>query len=51
MVLPGPGTGSVDCEPGFLTWKTFLHEVQRTRTPRSVTFSSAMRNLLWHWLH
>ena len=25
------------------TWKTFLQDVQRTRTPLSVTFSSAMR--------
>ena len=45
MVLPGPGAGSVDAAPGFLTWKTSLQEVQRTRTPRSVTLSSAIRNL------
>jgi hypothetical protein len=38
--------------PPFLTWKTFLQAVQRTRTPRSVTFSSAIRNFdvqFGHW--
>ena len=45
MVSPGPGPGSEPAEPGFFTWKTFLQLVQRTRTPRSVTFSSAIRNL------
>src|SRR5207248_11042049 len=52
MVVPGPGAGSVAPLPGFRTWNTFLQEVQRTRTPRSVTFSSAMRNFDWqvgHW--
>ena len=44
MVVPGPGAGSVAPLPGFRTWNTFLQEVQRTRTPRSVTFSSAIRN-------
>ena len=53
IVLPGPGAGSAEATapPGFRTWKTFLHEVQRTRTPRSVTFSSAIRNLDWHVGH
>src|SRR3954466_13412783 len=50
MVTPGgPSTAP---EPGRRAWNTFLHEVQRTRTPLSVTFSSAMRNLDWqvgHW--
>ena len=44
IVWPGPGAGSLDDAPGLRTWKTFLHDVQRTRTPRSVTLSSAMRN-------
>ena len=44
MVLPGPGAGASGAAPGLRTWKTFLQEVQRTRTPRSVTLSSAMRN-------
>src|SRR5438309_3194558 len=52
MVVPDPGDGSADPLPGLRTWNTFLQEVQRTRTPRSVTFSSAMRNFDWqlgHW--
>ena len=52
MVVPGPGAGSVAPLPGFRTWNTFLQDVQRTRTPRSVTFSSAIRNFDWqvgHW--
>jgi len=52
MVVPDPGDGSADPLPGLRTWNTFLQEVQRTRTPRSVTLSSAMRNFDWqvgHW--
>jgi hypothetical protein len=44
-VLPAPAGGSAGTTPDLRTWKTFLHEVQRTRTPRSVTLSSAIRNL------
>ena len=51
MVLPGPGAGSLVVAPAFLTWKTFLQLVQRTRTPRSVTLSSAMRNFDWQLVH
>src|SRR5256885_16414531 len=38
--------------PDFLTANTVLHALQRTRTPRSDTFSSATRNRerqLGHW--
>lgn len=51
MVLPGPGPASEAAVPGFFTWKTFLQDVQRTRTPRSVTLSSAIRNFDWHVGH
>ena len=37
--------------PLRLTWKTFLQDVQRTRTPFSVTLSSAMRNFVWQLGH
>jgi hypothetical protein len=50
MVLPGPGPDAA-AAPGFFTWKTFLQLVQRTRTPRSVTLSSAIRNLAWQLVH
>ena len=50
MVVPG-ADGSDAAAPGFRTWKTFLHDVQRTRTPRSVTFSSAIRNFDWQVGH
>jgi len=51
-VLPGPGVESPPEAPAFRTGNTLLQPVQRTRTPRSVTFSSAMRNFDWqvgHW--
>src|SRR5438105_3645367 len=51
MVVPDPGDGSADPPPGLRTWNTFLQEVQRTRTPRSVTLSSAMRNFDWQVVH
>jgi len=38
--------------PDFFTANTVLHALQRTRTPRSDTFSSATRNRDWqlgHW--
>src|SRR5439155_20914533 len=45
MVVPGPESGPA--APGFLTCKTLLHDIQPTRTPRSVTCSSAIRNFDW----
>jgi hypothetical protein len=41
----------LDAAPGLRTWKTFLQDVHRTRTPRSVTLSSAIRNFDWHVGH
>jgi hypothetical protein len=44
IVEPGLGVESAAAAPGLRTWKTPLHAVQRTLTPRSVTLSSAIRN-------
>jgi hypothetical protein len=53
MVFPdGAEAGVVSVTPDFFTEKTFLQLLQRTRTPRSLTFSSATRKRVWqpgHW--
>src|SRR5207302_1369632 len=51
-VLPEPADAPVSVTPDFFTEKTSLQLEQRTRTPRSLTFSSATRKRVWqlgHW--
>ena len=52
MVFPDPAGEAGSAAPDFFTENTSLQLLQRTRTPRSPTFSSATRKRVWqlgHW--
>ena len=52
MVLPEVADEAGSAAPDFFTENTSLQLLQRTRTPRSPTFSSATRKRVWqlgHW--